>query len=158
MSKLKFHKVAAVAVLVATAAWVATGEFTSVGSAATEEAATPTKPEAKPAPVRTVAVIDPPRLQHARAIKVSGYTDANQRASLAARAAGIIADLPVKLGTRVKAGDLIMRLDAEGKQAAVETAKQLLSQREAETAAVQKLAQSGSVAKLQLDKDRKSVV
>jgi multidrug efflux system membrane fusion protein len=151
MSKLKFHKVAAVAVLVATAAWVATGEFTSVGSAATEEAATPTKPEAKPAPVRTVAVIDPPRLQHARAIKVSGYTDANQRASLAARAAGIIADLPVKLGTRVKAGDLIMRLDAEGKQAAVETAKQLLSQREAETAAVQKLAQSGSVAKLQLD-------
>ncbi|MBN9037241.1 MAG: efflux RND transporter periplasmic adaptor subunit [Rhizobiales bacterium] len=151
MSKLKFHKVAAVAVLVATAAWVATGEFTSVGSAATEEAATPTKPEAKPAPVRTVAVIDPPRLQHARAIKVSGYTDANQRASLAARAAGIIADLPVKLGTRVKAGDLIMRLDAEGKQAAVETARQLLSQREAETAAVQKLAQSGSVAKLQLD-------
>lgn len=151
MSKLKFHKVAAVAVLVATAAWVATGEFTSVGSAATEEAATPTKPEAKPAPVRTVAVIDPPRTQHARAIKVSGYTDADQRASLAARSAGIIAELPVKLGTRVKAGDLIMRLDAEGKQAAVETAKQLLAQRQAEATAVQKLAQSGSVAKLQLD-------
>ena len=151
MSKLKFHKVAAVAVLVATAAWVATGEFTSVGSAATEEAATPTKPEAKPAPVRTVAVIDPPRISHARAIKVSGYTDANQRASLAARAAGIIADLPVKLGTRVKAGDLIMRLDAEGKQSAIDTAKQLLAQRQAEATAVQKLAQSGSVAKLQLD-------
>lgn len=151
MSKLKFHKVAAVAVLVATAAWVATGEFTSVGSAASEEAATPTKPEAKPAPVRTVAVIDPPRISHARAIKVSGYTDANQRASLAARSAGIIAELPVKLGTRVKAGDLIMRLDAEGKQAAVDTAKQLLAQRQAEATAVQKLAQSGSVAKLQLD-------
>lgn len=151
MSKLKFHKVAAVAVLVATAAWVATGEFTSVGSAATEEAATPTKPEAKPAPVRTVAVIDPPRISHARAIKVSGYTDANQRASLAARAAGIIAELPVRLGTRVKAGDLIMRLDAEGKQSAIDTAKQLLAQRQAEATAVQKLAQSGSVAKLQLD-------
>lgn len=151
MSKLKFHKVAAVVVLVATAAWVATGEFTSVGSAATEGAATPTKPEEKPVPVRTVAVIDPPRLQHARAIKVSGYTDANQRASLAARAAGIIAELPVKLGTRVKAGDLIMRLDAEGKQAAIDTAKQLLAQREAEAAAVQKLAQSGSAPKLQLD-------
>jgi len=156
MSKLKFHKVAAVAVLVATAAWVATGEFTSVGSAATEEAATPTKPEAKPAPVRTVAVIDPPRLQHARAIKVSGYTDANQRASLAARAAGIIADLPVKLGTRVKAGDLIMRLDAEGKHAeekisAVANARQLLTQRQSELDAAERLAKSGNLAKLQLD-------
>ena len=36
MSKLKFHKVAAVVVLIVTAAWVATGEFTSVGSAATD--------------------------------------------------------------------------------------------------------------------------
>jgi len=151
MSKLKFHKVAAIAVLVATAAWVATGEFSSVGSAASEDAAAPTKPEEKPAPVRTVAVIDPPRISHARAIRVSGYTEADQRASLAARSAGIIAELPVKLGSRVKAGDLIMRLDAEGKVAAVETAKQLLAQREAETAAIQKLAQSGSVAKLQLD-------
>src|SRR5690606_8504735 len=139
------------AVLVATAAWVATGEFSSVGSAASEDAAAPTKPEEKPAPVRTVAVIDPPRISHARAIRVSGYTEADQRASLAARSAGIIAELPVKLGSRVKAGDLIMRLDAEGKVAAVETAKQLLAQREAETAAIQKLAQSGSVAKLQLD-------
>lgn len=151
MPKLKFHKVAAVAVLVATAAWVATGQFTSVGSAATDEAAAPTKPVDKPAPVRTVAVIDPPREMHARAIKVSGYTDADQRASLVARAAGIIAELPVKLGSRVKAGDLIMRLDAEGKQAAVTTAKQLLAQREAEAAAVQKLAQSGNAPKLQLD-------
>lgn len=151
MSKLKLHKVAAIAVLIATAAWVATGEFSSVGSAANDEAAAPTKVEEKPAPVRTVAVIDPPRVEHARAIRVSGYTEADQRASLAARSAGIIAELPVKMGSRVKAGDLIMRLDAEGKVAAVETAKQLLAQREAETAAIQKLAQSGSVAKLQLD-------
>ena len=37
MPKIKFHKIAAVAVLIATAAWVATGEFSSVGSAAAEE-------------------------------------------------------------------------------------------------------------------------
>jgi multidrug efflux system membrane fusion protein len=149
--KFKFHKVAAVAVLVATAAWVATGEFSSVGSAASESAPAPTKPEEKPAPVRTVAVIDPPRVTHSRAIRVAGHTDADKRAELASRAAGIVAELPVKLGTHVKAGDLIIRLEAEGKVAAVETAKQLLAQREAEAEAVKKLAQSGSVAKLQLD-------
>ena len=34
MAKFKFHKLAALAVLIASAAWVATGEFSSVGSAA----------------------------------------------------------------------------------------------------------------------------
>jgi|SRR5690606_33256524 len=152
MAKLKFHKIAAVAVFLATAAWVATGDFTSVGSAADEDASAPTaKAEEEAAPVRTVAVIDAPRVMHSRAIRVSGYTDADQRATLAARAGGIIAELPVKQGMHVQANDLIMRLQAEGKQAAVETARQLLAQREAEAEAIKKLAASGSVPKLQLD-------
>ena len=33
MAKYRFHKVAAVAVLIGVAAWVTTGEFSSVGSA-----------------------------------------------------------------------------------------------------------------------------
>ena len=158
MARMKFHKVAAIAVFIGTAAWVATGEFSSVGSAADEQAPTPAAPvEAEAAPVRTVAVIDAPRIEHSRAIRVSGYTDADKRATLATRAAGIVEELPVTLGSRVEAGDLIVKLEAEGKEAAVETARQLLAQREAELAAAERLAQSGSLPKLQLDNSRSAL-
>src|SRR5690606_38440672 len=152
MARMKFHKVAAIAVFIGTAAWVATGEFSSVGSAADEQAPTPAAPvEAEAAPVRTVAVIDAPRIEHSRAIRVSGYTDADKRATLATRAAGIVEELPVTLGSRVEAGDLIVKLEAEGKEATVETARQLLAQREAEATAARRLNQQGSAPKLQLD-------
>lgn len=153
MPKIRFHKVAAIAVLVATAAWVATGEFSSVGSAAdTSEA--PPKAEAareEQAPLRTVAVVTPPRVEHARAIRVSGFTDADKRAVLGTRAAGIVEELPVSLGMQVARGDLIAKLEAEGKEATVEAARQMLAQREAEEAAARRLASAGSLPRLQLD-------
>lgn len=152
MAKIKFHKVAAIAVLVATAAWVVTGEFSSVGSAAGEDQA-PAKSEATKAavPLRTVGVVTPPHVEHARAIRISGHTDADKRAVLATRAAGTVAELPITAGKRVERGDLIVKLEAEGKEAAVETARQLLAQREAEASAARRLAQGGSIPALQLD-------
>ncbi|MBO6717463.1 MAG: efflux RND transporter periplasmic adaptor subunit [Rhizobiaceae bacterium] len=151
MPKIKFHQVAAVVVLVATAAWVATGEFSSVGSAANESEAAKPAPEVQEAPLRTVAVIDPPRIEHSRAIRLSGTTEADKRTVLTTRAGGLIEELPVKRGSTVKAGDLIAKLQAEGKEAAVDTARQLLLQREAEAEAARRLAESGSLPKLQLD-------
>lgn len=157
MPKIKLHKVAAIAVLVVTGAWVATGEFTSVGSAA-GEAATPAPAPgpngeaARPAaPLRTVGVVNPPRILHSRAIRLSGSTDADKRAVLATRAAGIVEELPFDQGDTVRRGDLIARLRDEGKEAAVETARRVLAQREAEAAAAQRLAEQGSLPKLQLD-------
>ncbi len=82
--------------------------------------------------VRTVAVVTPPQTQYARAIRLSGDTEADKSAKLTARAAGVIAELPVKLGSHVKAGDLIMKLEPEGRQAAIDTAQQLVAQRQAE--------------------------
>jgi multidrug efflux system membrane fusion protein len=159
MARFRFHKLAAVAVFVATAAWVATGEFSSVGSAA-DEAAAPAEPvqvEQAETPLRTVAVVEPPRIEHSRAIRVSGHTEADKRATLAARAGGIVEELPIRQGDRVKAGDLVLKLDAQGKEAAVETARQLLAQREAEVAASAKLAESGNLPKLQLDNARSAL-
>ncbi|MGB3390007.1 MAG: efflux RND transporter periplasmic adaptor subunit [Pseudaminobacter sp.] len=150
MRKIRFHKLAALIVLVGFAAWMGTGKFSSVGSAATEEKAPAQAEQPKP-PVRTVAVITPPRTSHARAIRISGHTEADKRAMLATRAGGVIAELPVKQGQRVKAGDLVLMLDAEEKAAAVETARQVLIQREAEAAASQRLVQSGNSPKLQAD-------
>jgi membrane fusion protein, multidrug efflux system len=159
MAKLKFHKVAAVAVLVGFAVWTATGTFSSVGSAAQEASETPAQaaPTAPAAAPRTVAFVVPPREMHARAIRMSGVTEANKRALLATRAGGIIDELPVEQGDQVKTGDLILRLAAEEKAAAVETARAVLAQREAENVASESLAKSGNLARLQIDASRASL-
>lgn len=154
MAKFRFHKLAAVAVLVGFAAWMGTGKFSSVGSASAEGEAAPAEqamPEQPKAAPRTVAVITPPRIQHARAIRLSGQTEADKRVVLATRAAGIIEELPVKQGDHVKAGDLILLLGAEDKPAMVEMAKQIVKQRQAELEAAERLARTGNLPKLQLD-------
>lgn len=163
MPKFRFHKLAAIVVLIGFAAWVATGEFSSVGSASDAEKPKPdqtttdrAKAEEK-APARIVKVVVPPRSEHARAIRIAGLTEADKRAVLATRAGGIIDKLPVEQGDRVKAGDLILMLDAEDKAAAVATAKALVSQRQAELAAAERLAKSGNLPKLQLDTARSNM-
>lgn len=150
MARFRLHKLVALLVLAGFAGWVVTGEFSSVGSAQNE--AETKAPEVRPAPLmRTVAVVTPPRVEHSRAIRVSGQTEADKRAVLAPRVGGIIADLPVEQGDLVKAGDLILRLAAEEKTAAVENARAMLDQREAEWKAAERLSKSGDIAKLQLD-------
>lgn len=161
MAKFRFHKIAAVAVLIGFAAWMGTGKFSSVGSASAEAEnapagqATPEQPktaaETPQAAPRTVAVIKPPRTSHARAIRLSGQTEADKRAVLGTRAPGIIRELPIDEGQHVNAGDLIVALDTEDKPAMVEMAKQVVKQREAELAASQRLTKTGAQAKLQLD-------
>lgn len=159
MAKMRFHRVVAIAVLVGTAAWVATGEFSSVGSAAGEsEAGAGAATEQPAATVRTVGVVAPKRVMHSRAIRVSGYTDADKRSVLATRSAGVVEELPVRLGQQVRTGDLIVKLEAVAAEAAVETARALVAQREAEYAAAEKLAASGQLPKLQLDNVRSGLL
>lgn len=158
MARIKMHQVAAFLVLAASAAWVLTGEFTSVGSAAAEgEKPAEPRVEAPASTLRTVAVAKVPSMKHARAIHISGQTAADKRAVLSIRSGGIVQERPVSEGMPVKEGDLILAIDATARRAAVETAKQLLSQRESEAAAVEKLAKSGSAAKLQVDAVRSAL-
>jgi multidrug efflux system membrane fusion protein len=157
MPKVRFHKLAALVVLGASTAWILTGEFSSVGSAQSENPPPPAAGAAAEAPeagkriVRTVGVVTPPRREHARAIRISGTTEANRRSALASRTAGIVAELPVKQGSTVKAGDIVMRLDNDDKRSAIEMATAVLDQRQAELKAAERLASTGNMAKLQLD-------
>lgn len=153
MPKLRLHKLAAVVVLAGAALWIGTGEFSSVGSAIPQhdEREAEKQTVAAPAILRTVAVVTPPRVEHARAIRMSGVTEANRRTRLASRAAGVIAELPAEQGNTIAAGELVMRLEAEGKMSAVEMAKAMLAQRQAEMEAAERLARSGNMARLQLD-------
>jgi multidrug efflux system membrane fusion protein len=173
MPKYRFHKLAAIVVLVGFAAWMATGEFSSVGSAAADNEpkagevgqpeaadagkAKPTEAEQSKPPARTVAVITPPRRTYARAIRISGLTEADKRAVLATRVAGIIDKLPVSQGQHVKTGDLVLMLAAEEKISAVDNARQLVVQREAELAAALRLMKTGNLPKLQLDTARSNL-
>ncbi len=150
MLQIKPHQIAAFLVFAAAAAWVATGEFSSVGSASAENGAPAPKTE-EPAVLRTVAAVRVPHIMHARAIRVSGQTAADKRAQLAIRAGGIVEERPVEEGQRIAEGDLIVALDAAAKRAAVATAQQVLVQRESEAKAIEKLAKAGSIPKLQLD-------
>lgn len=154
MARFTFHKLAALAVLAGFAAWVATGEFSSVGSAENEAAPKPAAPVEQAAPVRTVAVVTRPRISHARAIRISGRTDAEKRVTLASRVMGVITKLPIKQGGRVERGDLVLQLEAQDKEAAVRMAETLVTQRQAEAAAAEKLVQGGNAPKLQADQAR----
>lgn len=153
MARIKMHQFAAFLVLAASAAWVLTGEFTSVGSAAAEGESPPaTQEAATPAPIlRTVAVVKVPQVKHARAIHVSGQTAADKKAVLSIRAGGIVAERPFGEGDPVKEGDLILSIDAAAKRAAVATAEQALAQRETEAKAIERLYKSGSASKSQWD-------
>jgi len=176
MPKIRFHKLAAIVVLIGFGAWMGTGAFSSVGSAAVEGAAKrgdQAKPgdqakapdaakakaaEAEPkAPLRTVAVVTPPRKTYSRAIRISGLTEADKRAVLGTRVAGVIDKLPVKQGQHVKTGDLVLMLAAEEKISMVDNAKQLVVQRQAELDAALRLMKSGNLPKLQLDTARSNL-
>jgi multidrug efflux system membrane fusion protein len=162
MANIRYNQVAAIAVLIGFAAWMGTGKFSSVGSAAAEgenaqpaaqHSETPAKPAADAAvkAPRTVAVVSPPRVEHARAIRISGLTEPDKRAVLATRAAGIVEQLPIKEGDQVKEGQTILVIGEEGHVAALELAQQMVKQREAELEAARRLAKTGTMPKLQLD-------
>jgi membrane fusion protein, multidrug efflux system len=159
MAKFKFHRLASFIVLIAAAAWVLTGEFSAVGSQAQEKAeAAVNAPAAEiKKALRTVAVMAPPLADHAVSIRISGLTESDKRVAMATRVGGIITKLPVKQGDRVKAGDLILSIDAEEKKSMVKTAEQTLAQRKAEAEASQSLAKRGNLPKLQLDAARSAL-
>lgn len=155
MAKIRFHKLAAITVLAGVAAWVATGEFSSVGSAQDKAPPTPAETAEKiVTPPRTVAVVTPPRVMHERAIRISGQTEAEKRVTLATRVMGVIESLPVRQGERVERGDLVIRLDARDKEAAVRMAESVVVQRKAEADAAERLVGGGNAPKLQADQAR----
>ena len=156
MPKIRFHRLAAFAVLAVSAAWVATGEFASVGSATDEsETAPPTlaeqNAEAPDTPQHTVAVQSPAFIDHNRIVRVSGVTEADKKTTLATRVSGVIAELKVSKGDWVKSGDVVLTLDGPEKAAAVDTARALLKQRENEAANLEKLISRGISPKTQAD-------
>ena len=158
MAMPRFHTVAAFVVLAVSAAWVATGEFSSIGSAAQDNSDQALKTEQADAPqqklLRTVAVMQPDFIQHNRIIRVSGVTAPDKRTTLATRNAGILGELKVEKGDTVQVGDVVLVLDGAEKQSMVNTARVLLDQRQKEAENVERLVKEGITPSTQIDSAR----
>ncbi|MDN5786173.1 efflux RND transporter periplasmic adaptor subunit [Pseudorhodobacter sp.] len=152
-SRIKGHRVVAILVLVVATAWVGTGEFAAVGSKAAgaqsseSEAA---KPVEAPVVKHTVSVITPTFKEHAREIRISGVTDPDKKALLAARTSGVIATLDIKKGDAVAAGSVIMTLEGPDVVAGLAVAKVALDQRERELSNAETLFKRGNTSETQL--------
>lgn len=160
-SSIRFHRIAAILVLIGAGAWVGTGEFASVGS---QQAHAENTAEAAPAPAaatpvdavtkRTVAVVTPVFADHARRINLSGATEPDKRAVLAARSEGIVAELTVAKGGMVATDALIMSLEGPETVAQAQIAQIALDQRERELAVAERLYSGGNTPEISLTNAR----
>ncbi|MEZ5912520.1 MAG: efflux RND transporter periplasmic adaptor subunit [Paracoccaceae bacterium] len=133
--RIKGHSVVAIVILIAAIGWVATGEFSFVGSdiagdkGETAEAAAPPEKapaEAETAPaeaLQTVAFIIAQPASHDRLIRISGQTEADKRVVLVARTAGAVARIPAREGDALSAGGMVMALDGADRHAVLDAAK-----------------------------------
>lgn len=143
--------------MVGAVAWIATGEFSSVGSAQTaegKESPTAEAPAAITPLIRTVSVADPAFIDHARAIRLSGITEADKRVELAARADGVIAALAMTKGGMVEVGAEVMTLEGPEAVAQEEIARIALDQKERDLEVAQKLFEGGSTSESNLTNAR----
>lgn len=153
----KVHRIAALIVLIGAGLWVATGEFSSVGSQEAN-AAEPGKDEAganapvqaEPAPLRTVAAVVPVFADHAREIRIAGATEADKSAVLAAKADGIVEMLGVTQGDEIGSDTLVLKLVGADVTADIAMAKASLEQASQELDVGEKLFARGGLAELQL--------
>lgn len=149
------HRVSAIVVLLAATAWIVTGEFSAVGS---EEAHAgqpePAATEEKAPVLRTVAAIQPEVIDHSRVIRISGATEADKRATLAARTSGIVAALTIGQGKPVEENAIVLSLEGEDVTSGVITAEATLRQRAQELEVAEKLAASGNASDLALTRAR----
>lgn len=155
MSVFKAHRVAALFVLVAAGAWVATGEFAAVGSQQAEPAAEAAAPAEPAAPlIRTVAATVPEFADHARQIRLSGATEPDKRAVLAARTDGIINSLSLAKGEDVAADTVVMTVEGPEILAAAKIAQIALDQRNRELAVAERLYAGGNTPETQVTSAR----
>ena len=145
VSRVPLHRMLALVVFALAALWVLTGHFASVGS---EEASAAEAQAAEPAaqtPKRTVAVVKAELADYARLIRISGVTEADKLAILAARSNGVVQELGAEQGDMVARGAMVMLLEGEEVRAAVKAAEDQLAQAAEQLAVGEALNAKGSL-------------
>ncbi|MBX9823932.1 MAG: efflux RND transporter periplasmic adaptor subunit [Xanthobacteraceae bacterium] len=146
---LKGSRITAVGLVAAAALWIVSGHLFPHETAHSNAAPRPSEAEAqKKFRVSVVAAAVQP---HSRKLVLSGRTEADKKVVIFARTQGILEDLKVRRGSRVKKGEVLAVLADEAREAQVMQAKALLEQKRVELAAKRRLLLSNAVPKLELD-------
>jgi len=131
----------------AVAGWILSGQFESHDGkanasgptiAAADAAATAPKEEIPL--VRTQTFIAQPRV---RDVALRGRTEASRWVDLKAETTGRVAAVPTRKGSRVRAGDVLIELSMENREARLAEARALVQQRELEHSATVQLNERG---------------
>ena len=149
ISRLPLHRLLALVVFVAAVLWVLTGHFAAVGSETPEPGATEAEAVVE-TPKRTVDVVRAEVTDYARLIRISGVTEADKLAILAARSNGVVQELTAEAGDTVERGAVVMLLEGEDVRAAVKTAQDQLAQAAEQLAVGETLSAKGSLPETQL--------
>ncbi len=159
-SFFRFHRIVALIVLIAAAIWIGTGEFASVGShsaqaeGATAEAAPAAEAVAVPPDQarknRAVSGLVPVFTDHSRKIKLSGATQPDKRAVLAARSEGVVNALSLTKGAAIAADQVVMMLEGPETVARAKIAQIALDQRMRELKVAEDLFSRGNKPEIQV--------
>ena len=145
---MKASRITAIGLVVAAAAWIASGHLLPRDSSDSQAAIRPAGQKAQPAFRVSVA---PARIErHSPVLSLSGRTEADHKVMITARAGGVLTQLNVKRGQHVDKGEIIAVLSDEARRAQVQQAKALLAQRKAELDAKRTLIEKGSLPRLDL--------
>lgn len=144
---MKAARIAAVGLVVAAVAWIASGHLFPHETAESRAAVHPGEAaQQKPFRVSVAEVRVEPRTRN---LVLSGRTEADKKMMVTARADGTISELKVRRGSVVKEGDVIAVLSDEARESRVLQAKAMLMQRKTELAARMKLVEQGMLPKLE---------
>jgi multidrug efflux system membrane fusion protein len=146
---MNVNRVTAIALVAAAALWIASGYLIPHEPVQSQAALRPGEAEVQKR--FRVAVVDTAVAEHSRKLVLSGRTEADRKVISFARTNGILEELKVRRGSRVKKGDVIAILSDEARQAQVTQAKAILEQRRIELQAKRRLLLSNAFPKLELD-------
>jgi membrane fusion protein, multidrug efflux system len=144
---MKASRITALGLVAAAALWIASGHFLPHDSAESKAAVRPSEAAKK---LFRVAVAETAVVQHRRKLLMSGRTEADRRVTITARTAGVLKQLNVRRGSRLKKDDIIAVLSDDAREAQVAQARSLVVQRQAELDAKRKLIMTGAMPKLDL--------
>jgi multidrug efflux system membrane fusion protein len=146
---MKASRITALGLVAAAALWIASGHLIPHESA--ESRAALQSPAADAPKKFRVGVIEAKLAQHSRKLVLSGRTEADKKVVIFARTNGVLQDLKVRRGSRVKKGEVLAILAVEDRAAQVMQAKAKLEQKRVELEAKRRLLLSNAVPKLDLD-------
>lgn len=145
---MKTSRMVAVGLVASAALWIGSAYLLPTDNAEVQAAIRPV--EAKVQPPFRVSVATAHLSRHSPTLTLSGRTEADHKVTITARASGIVAELRVKRGQRVKKDEIIAVLADEAREAQVKQAQALFDQRKAELDARRLLIDKGSLPKLDM--------